>query len=238
MFKSDDTLIARYDYDPWGRSTALLNTMKPDANFTGLYRHAKSNLDFATYRAYDPDLGRWLSRDPIGESSGLNLYSYVGNDPTNFVDPLGWDRIVGWYAGQPIILKDNPVPGQNPFANHYVDPITDLVNNSDVSVGVSASAGGINLFDAKISFGLTHCPTLKHKSLDAFDTDLGTGVSLDLSVGDRYGERINAIEGEIGEHFGLGIGFDESGNPTNLTLHLGIGIALTPFGYEMPVEGK
>src|SRR5207245_2844135 len=51
MFKSDNTLIARYDYDPWGRSTALLNTIKPDANFTGLYRHARSNLDLATYRA-------------------------------------------------------------------------------------------------------------------------------------------------------------------------------------------
>lgn len=31
----------------------------------------------------------WLSPDPIGESGGLNLYGYVGNDPINFWDPLG-----------------------------------------------------------------------------------------------------------------------------------------------------
>ena len=34
-------------------------------------------------------LGYWLSRDPIGEAGGLNLYAYVRNDPLNEVDPLG-----------------------------------------------------------------------------------------------------------------------------------------------------
>lgn len=32
---------------------------------------------------------RWVSRDPIGENGGLNLYGYVGNDPTGNIDPLG-----------------------------------------------------------------------------------------------------------------------------------------------------
>ena len=41
------------------------------------------------FRAYDPQLGRWLSADPIGEVGGINLYGYVGNDPFNYWDPLG-----------------------------------------------------------------------------------------------------------------------------------------------------
>jgi RHS repeat-associated protein len=94
MLKSDGTVVGRYDYDPWGRSTTVINTTLPDLNFTGLYRHSKSNLDLAAYRAYDPDLGRWLSRDPIEENGGLNLYRYVYNDPSRFVDPLGLDRWV------------------------------------------------------------------------------------------------------------------------------------------------
>ncbi|PZR79854.1 MAG: hypothetical protein DLM52_00460, partial [Chthoniobacterales bacterium] len=104
MFKSDGTLVARNDYDPWGRFTAVLNTTKPEFNYTGLYRHAKSGLLFATYRAYDPDLGRWLSRDPIGERGGINLYGYVANNPANAIDPLGLDAVVvfGFTPGNPL----------------------------------------------------------------------------------------------------------------------------------------
>ena len=86
------TVVARYDYDPYGRSTTVIGTNKPDFNFTGLYQHAKSGLDLATYRAYDPDLGRWLSRDPLlgaELAQGANLYYYVFNNPTNFYDEDG-----------------------------------------------------------------------------------------------------------------------------------------------------
>jgi hypothetical protein len=42
---------------------------------------------------YNPQLGRWLSRDPMGEAGGFNLYAYCGNDPVNRHDPLG---LQGW----------------------------------------------------------------------------------------------------------------------------------------------
>ena len=89
MVDASGTAVARYDYDPWGRSTTVIGTNKPDFNFTGLYNHAKSGLDLAVYRAYDPDLGRWLNRDPIGEPGGVNLYRYVANDSPNQTDHLG-----------------------------------------------------------------------------------------------------------------------------------------------------
>ena len=41
-------------------------------------------------RDYDPEIGRWTSRDPIGFAGGqANLFVYVGNDPVNRVGLLG-----------------------------------------------------------------------------------------------------------------------------------------------------
>jgi RHS repeat-associated protein len=57
--------------------------------YAGMFYHARSGLYLTHYRAYDPRLGRWLSRDPIWESGGINLYGYVGGDPVSQVDRDG-----------------------------------------------------------------------------------------------------------------------------------------------------
>ena len=41
------------------------------------------------FRYYDPEIGRYLTRDPIGYGDGLNVYIYVGNNPINGIDPQG-----------------------------------------------------------------------------------------------------------------------------------------------------
>lgn len=48
-----------------------------------------SGLFMMGHRHYDPSLGRFLSRDPIGFDGGLNLYNYAGANPINFVDADG-----------------------------------------------------------------------------------------------------------------------------------------------------
>ena len=52
------------------------------------------------YRYYHPDLGRWISRDPIEEEGGLNLFAFVGNDGVNKTDILGnsyWSCLADCY---------------------------------------------------------------------------------------------------------------------------------------------
>ena len=49
------------------------------------------------YRYYDPETGRWPSRDPIGERGGVNLYGFVGNNGVNRWDYLGMKCCVLFY---------------------------------------------------------------------------------------------------------------------------------------------
>jgi RHS repeat-associated protein len=48
-----------------------------------------ANLYFAPYRYYNPQLARWMSRDPLGMVDGPNVYAYVRGNAVNNVDPLG-----------------------------------------------------------------------------------------------------------------------------------------------------
>ncbi|MDD4406128.1 MAG: RHS repeat-associated core domain-containing protein [Parabacteroides sp.] len=54
--------------------------------FSTKYTDSETDLVYYGYRYYSPALGRWLSRDPIEEQGGLNLYAFVNNDPVNKVD--------------------------------------------------------------------------------------------------------------------------------------------------------
>jgi RHS repeat-associated protein len=83
---------AAYSYTPYGRRTRIVGDLDSDLGFAGQFQHRPSGLGLALYRAYDPTLGRWLSRDPLGEGDDLNLYSYAYNDPVNYLDPLGLEN--------------------------------------------------------------------------------------------------------------------------------------------------
>ena len=96
MTDSSGAIRARYDYDSFGRTVKISGDLEADFGFTGFYRHQSSGLSLTLYRAYDAGLGRWLSRDPIGENGGVNLYGYVGGNPTGLIDPLGLVESPGW----------------------------------------------------------------------------------------------------------------------------------------------
>ena len=85
------TLVASYSYDAFG-NTIQKSGVKADElkmRFSTKYSDDETGLYYFGYRFYSPRIARWLTRDPIEEAGGLNLYAYCGNDSMNNVDPYG-----------------------------------------------------------------------------------------------------------------------------------------------------
>jgi RHS repeat-associated protein len=96
-------VTARYEYGPFGE---LLRMSGDALAADNPWRWGTKRVDPTTdlvhyeYRVYSPRLGRWLSRDPIGEAGGRNLYAFAGNDPVNSQDVLGLDGGAGGVLGE------------------------------------------------------------------------------------------------------------------------------------------
>jgi RHS repeat-associated protein len=90
---NNGALKTQYGYDAYGRTTTTYVSGTHDAvrQYAGMQAHLYSGLYLTWFRAYEPITGRWLSKDPIAERGGINLYGYVVNDPIKYNDPLGLD---------------------------------------------------------------------------------------------------------------------------------------------------
>jgi RHS repeat-associated protein len=88
----DGTVSASYEYGPFGEVLRLSGSMARvnPIRFSTKYQDDESDLLYYAYRYYNPSTGRWLSRDPINERGGRNLYATLGNNPLNAVDWLGF----------------------------------------------------------------------------------------------------------------------------------------------------
>jgi RHS repeat-associated protein len=98
----DSQTVARSDYDAFGnRITNTAPELGEEVNpfgFSTKFTDEATGLVYYGFRYYSPELGRWLSRDPIGERGGINLYGMVRNNPVNRIDVNGlwtWGGILG-----------------------------------------------------------------------------------------------------------------------------------------------
>src|SRR5260221_14365107 len=101
MVNASGSVIGRISYDGFGKIVSDTTGGSGDRyKYTGREWDSSVSLQYNRARYYDPAIGKWISRDPIGfDSRDANLYRYVGNGPTNYSDPFGYFSTIGGIAG-------------------------------------------------------------------------------------------------------------------------------------------
>ena len=142
------TVIGTQGHLPFGESWYSTGTVDK-WKFTSYERDSDTNLDYAEMRFDSGRLARFTSPDPYagsmdaGNPQSWNRYAYVGNDPVDFVDPMGLVK-----------LAPKPDPEPNPFAS--------LAGFCNVSGGLSAllpfgcDTQGMSLFIPLEEYDDTH----------------------------------------------------------------------------------
>ncbi|MFG2961491.1 RHS repeat-associated core domain-containing protein [Streptomyces sp. NPDC048291] len=80
-------------YDPNGTTTAAGTASSNPHTYTGREDDGTGLLYYRN-RYYDPQTGRFISQDPIGQASGSNLFQYALSSPTTYTDPSGKNPLI------------------------------------------------------------------------------------------------------------------------------------------------
>ena len=79
-------------------------------------------LPVAAQAFYNPEKGRWINRDPIGEEGGSNLYGFVANTPVNAIDLHGLAKRIVRYVGKSFINGVGPLGSLENRAGQPIPP--------------------------------------------------------------------------------------------------------------------
>ncbi|NRH20416.1 RHS repeat-associated core domain-containing protein [Candidatus Gracilibacteria bacterium] len=129
---STGQVIQKYIYNAYGKAyiysgstltalTSYTGTMYSNTRlYTGREYDREAGYYYLRARTYSPDLGRFISRDPIGQNDQVNLYTYVANSPLKYVDRMGREKI--------LILLGVDYDGEEPIfdSKGYITNVSDL----------------------------------------------------------------------------------------------------------------
>jgi RHS repeat-associated protein len=106
-------------YEPFGKAsittpeaTIEKPTIRSNLRLPGQYEDPETGLHYNFRRYYEPETGRYVTEDPVGLASGLNLFTYVLGSPTRWIDPTGENTmVVGGLTGGAIAGPPGAVVG-------------------------------------------------------------------------------------------------------------------------------
>lgn len=107
LFDSSGTRQAKFEYTPYGEILTVEGAWASTMPFRYSCEYCDEDLSliYYNYRHYNPQDGRWLSRELLGERESMNLYRFMVNSPSCWNDLLGLKRITGYQSDESIITN-------------------------------------------------------------------------------------------------------------------------------------
>ena len=109
MSDSLGNIVNKYAYDAFGKVLNQEEVISNPFKYVGQFgvMDEENGLLYMRARYYDPDVGRFISKDPIGILGGLNMFTYVQNNPVNEIDPEGLQAV---FLGSSTMIWARPTP--------------------------------------------------------------------------------------------------------------------------------
>jgi RHS repeat-associated protein len=150
-------IAQRIDYDEWGRAIYVTGAadFQPFGFAGGLHDPDTGLVRFGA-RDYDPEVGRWTAKDPIGFVGGdFNLFGYVLRDPVNLRDPTGlWlpqflGAVTGGVLGAVSAWNDKAAPSEIAAAA-AIGAFTGFTATIPTGLASAALVGGVSAFGGNL----------------------------------------------------------------------------------------
>ncbi|NCC62280.1 MAG: hypothetical protein EOM12_15375, partial [Verrucomicrobiae bacterium] len=214
---TNGTIVARYEYDPFGNVSAQTGTMADDFvyRFSTKYLDVETGLYYYGYRYYNPEMGRWINRDPLGDWSFLRyamlgrgkkdrqfliyasrkpLYIFVDNRSLNSIDLYGLTTLAEaccmiLATGSPgsLVMVDGiRISAQSVANRHYPNDYGNL-NAMQHCVG---ACGLSRLYGADTAIKLTECH-------ETHGNSSGGGNNKNDTAADRWNNKVGSRYGQV-----------------------------------------
>jgi len=229
MTNASGTVVWAADYLPFGQANVTVATVENNLRFAGQYFDSETGLHYNYWRYYDPKIGRYLRADPIGLDGGMDLYSYVENNPINSSDPQGLIKWNGSLVQVSVIEKTGASFSRFKLKSDCVDgkqaEITVWAVGPSVGLGVKVSATR-----SSISFE-DYDDQLNPNNFNGQFAIVAAGITMHPGFPIRYpGE---SIPPGPGPGFGIGAAYIRCGNAFS-SIFNNPGFAI---GYDRSVSG-
>lgn len=199
------------DQDPDGDGQAV----ELNHRFPGQYYDEETGLHYNYFRYYDPELGRYITSDPIGLYGGMNTYAYAYQNPVIYVDPYGLWVLTFGVSGEVTIGKGGALGGGFFFDSGSSTGFTDaglygnvpsangFNNGGSLDVDFYPNGGRENIDNPGFTRNICILEICFKRHYDACGNEIGYGGSIGAGTGGFSELQNNAGTVSIRDFFDL-----------------------------------